>query len=284
MVITAQTIFKQVPDVVRLPAGTFWAGSDRHYPEEAPRHLHSVQAFCISTTPVTNAEFAGFVTDTGYVTDAERLGSGSVFTPPIRQSRSVSDGWAATSRAFWHRPDGITATTAVHDDHPVIQVTLSDAQAYATWANARLPSEAEWEYAASFEQSSNEYIWGDELTPDGRRAANIWAHGFPFLREGGLAAWGTTPVGRFSPSPLGLYDVIGNVWEWTSDKYSSSHSAKTCCSRSGEASEYVIKGGSHLCSPAYCQRYRPAARHPLAADISTNHVGFRLAWNAEETF
>lgn len=284
MVASVKTLTQDAPniasDMVYLPAGTFWAGSDRHYREEAPRHLRSVDAFHLSASPVTNAEFADFVAQTGYVTDAQRLGVGAVFTPPSKDRRALSDGWAPDPQAFWHKPDGRTDLTAAHDDHPVVQITFSDASTYAQWAGARLPSEAEWEYAASSGQGESEYIWGKELTPNGKRAANIWARGFPYKREAGLAEWGTTPVGRFAPNPLGLYDMIGNTWEWTTDRYTTSYRAKSCCVKSDGVQEHVIKGGSHLCSPSYCQRYRSAARHAFSADMSTNHVGFRLAFSA----
>lgn len=267
----------------QLPAGTFWAGSDRHYPEESPRHLRSVGAFNIATCPVTNADFAVFVEATGYVSDAQRIASGAVFTPPSTDDKALSDGWAAAPDACWRKPDGHSSITQAHDDHPVVQVSLSDAQAFAEWAGARLPTEHEWEYAASRGQGTQEYIWGNQLTPNGERAANIWARGFPYTREAGLAPWGTTSVGCFAPNAAGLYDMIGNVWEWTTDPFTSSHRTSACCGTSSTENRVVIKGGSHLCSPAYCQRYRPAARHPFSADMSTNHLGFRLVWDVAET-
>ncbi len=282
MVVAAQTMAKRECVRVRLSSGTFWAGSDRHYPEESPRHLRSVSEFGIETRPVTNADFTVFVEATNYVSDAERLSSGAVFTPPAHEINAVSDGWVVTPGACWRKPDGQSLITQAHDEHPVVQVSLSDARAFAEWAGARLPTEPEWEYAASVGQGRQEYIWGDELTPNGERAANIWARGYPYSRETGLAPWGTTPVGSFAPNPAGLYDMIGNVWEWTADPFADSHRTHACCGLQSKETRFVIKGGSHLCSPSYCQRYRPAARHPVSADMSTNHIGFRLVWDVAE--
>lgn len=267
---------------MRLPGGTYWAGSDRHYPEEAPRHLRSVDAFWIAAHPVTNADFAAFVRDTGHVTEAERSASAHVFSPAtdIDAFRAISDCWSIVPEASWRRPDGRNPIDVEHDVHPVVQVSLADAAAYADWAGARLPTEAEWEYAASFGQQGQEYIWGDALLPQGRRSANIWARGFPAVRETGLAPWGTSPTDLFPPNPAGLFDMIGNVWEWTADRYSASHRGPgECCGASDGPDLRVIKGGSHLCSPAYCQRYRPAARHVQDSVNSTSHIGFRLVWS-----
>jgi len=267
---------------VHLPAATFWAGSDRHYPEEAPRHLRSVDGFWIATKPVTNSDFAGFVAATGYVTEAEKNHDAMIFTAVDNSVglRSITDCWSVMPAANWRRPDGSVGLNPSHDGHPVVQVTLADALAYAEWADARLPSEAEWEYAASYEQQRQEFIWGDTLLPEGERAANIWARGFPFARELGLAPWGTSPTGQFGANPAGLFDMIGNVWEWTSDPYSTSHRGQSsCCGASDGPDLRVIKGGSHLCSPAYCQRYRPAARHAQDTMTPTSHIGFRLVWS-----
>lgn len=267
---------------MHLPGGTYWAGSDCHYPEEAPRHLRSVDEFWIGTCPVTNADFAAFVRDTGYVTHAERTACALVFSAvkDIADFRSIEDCWSVVPNAHWRRPDGSNQITAAHDAHPVVQVTLADATAYADWAGARLPNEAEWEYAASFGQQGQDFIWGDALLPHGRRAANIWARGFPFVREGGLSPWGTCPTGQFAPNPARLFDMIGNVWEWTADLYSASHRRPSgCCGASNGPNLRVIKGGSHLCSPVYCQRYRPAARHAQDSVTPTSHIGFRLVWS-----
>ncbi|MBU2867293.1 SUMF1/EgtB/PvdO family nonheme iron enzyme [Pacificibacter marinus] len=269
------------PDAVHLSGGTYWAGSDRHYPEEAPRHLRSVDGFRIAAHPVTNVDFTVFIEDTGYVTDAEKNGSAIVFSAAedLDNFRSIADCWAAVPNANWRKPDGRNAMTMAHNAHPVVQVTHTDAAAYAKWAGARLPTEAEWEYAASFDQDGKNFIWGDELLPQGRRAANIWARGFPFAREAGLAPWGTSAAGQYAPNPAGLFDMIGNVWEWTADKYTGSHRrSDSCCGTSDGADMRVIKGGSHLCAPVHCQRYRPAARHPQNGVTPTNHIGFRLVW------
>ncbi|WP_246389299.1 formylglycine-generating enzyme family protein [Microvirga mediterraneensis] len=300
------------PDMVRIPGGTFRMGSDRHYPEEAPVHRVTVDDFWMDRTPVTNREFRRFVEATGHVTVAERkpdpkdypgalpemLKAGSlVFSPPDYpvSLEDWSQWWSFTFGANWRRPYGRGSSIRGLDDHPVVHVAYADAQAYAAWAGKSLPTEAEWEYAARGGLDGAEFAWGDELTPGGRHMANTWQGAFPFQnkREDGYER--TSPVTAFPPNAYGLHDMIGNVWEWTSDFYTPKHPAdapKACCipenPRGGrEADSYdpcqpeiriprrVLKGGSHLCAPSYCRRYRPAARHPQPVDTSTSHVGFR---------
>ena len=298
--------------MIRISGGTFRMGSDRHYPEEAPVHRVTVDDFLIDRTPVTNRQFKEFVGATGYVTSAEippdpthypgalphMLFAGSlVFTPPKRavDLRDWSQWWDFTKDADWRHPYGRKSNINALDNHPVVHVCYDDAAAYAKWAGKELPTEAEWEFAARGGFDGAEFAWGDQLTPGGRHMANTWQGNFPHenLNEDGFAR--TSPVTGYPPNGYGVYDMIGNVWEWTADWYSPKHQAdalKACCipenPRGGtEAASYdacqpnmqiprrVIKGGSHLCAPNYCRRYRPAARHAQPVDTSASHVGFR---------
>jgi len=301
-------------EMVALPGGTFLMGSDRHYPEEAPAHPVAVDGFRIDRFPVTNAAFARFVAETGHVTLAERapsamdypdadpamLRAGSlVFRKPDRPIGLGDWGqwWSFTFGADWRHPAGPDSSIEGLEDHPVVHIAHADAEAYARWAGKRLPTEAEWEYAARGGLDGAEFAWGDALTPGGRHMANIWQGSFPHENRAEDGYEGTSPVGRFPANGYGLYDMIGNVWEWTADFYAPRHpaaAAKPCCvprnPRGARAEDSydpdmpelriprrVIKGGSHLCAPNYCQRYRPAARHPETIDTSTSHLGFRCA-------
>jgi len=302
----------QANDMVWIPSGTFRMGSDQHYPEEAPSHRVAVDGFWIDATPVTNRQFKAFINATGYVTTAqivpgprdypgelpELIYAGSlVFSPPSRVNDlgDWSQWWCFMKGANWRRPCGPKSNIKELDDHPVVHVSYADALAYATWASKDLPTEAEWEFAARGGRDGAEFAWGDTLAPDGRQMANTWQGNFPTqnLRTGGYER--TSPVKTFPPNGYGLYDMIGNVWEWTSDWWSDRHEAdapKACCvpqnPRGGPEStsfdpcqpdiripRKVLKGGSHLCAPNYCRRYRPAARHAEPVDTSTSHVGFR---------
>ncbi|ODT14615.1 MAG: gliding motility-associated lipoprotein GldK [Kaistia sp. SCN 65-12] len=298
--------------MVRIPGGTFRMGSDRHYPEEAPSHSVGVDPFWIDAAPVTNRQFRAFVEATGHVTFAEiapdpadypgalphMLQAGSLmFNPPSHpvDLGDWSQWWTFKFGATWRKPYGAGSSLKGLEDHPVVHVAYRDAEAYAAWAGKALPSEAEWEFAAWGGQEDSEFAWGDELMPDGRHMANVWQGAFPFenTKDDGWAR--TSPIGVFPPNGYGLLDMIGNVWEWTADFWSTQHQAdapKACCvpqnPRGGlEAGSYdpslpairiprkVLKGGSHLCAPSYCRRYRPAARHAEPVDTSTSHVGFR---------
>ncbi len=298
--------------VAWIPGGTFRMGSDQHYPEEAPVHHVSVDGFWIDRYPVTNREFREFVTATGHVTFAEippnpadypgalphMLYAGSlVFMKPARQVdlRDWRGWWTFLEGANWRHPYGPNGNAKAFDAHPVVHVTFADALAYANWAGRELPTEAEWEFAARGGLDGAEFAWGEEFTPGGKHMANTWQGDF---RRQNLAKDGyqrTSPVTAFPPNGYGLYDMIGNVWEWTSDWYAAKHPAdaqKACCIPENprgapEANSYdprapeikiprkVLKGGSHLCAPNYCRRYRPAARYPHPVDTSTCHVGFR---------
>lgn len=300
------------PDMVRIPGGTFRMGSDRHYPEEAPAHCVSIDPFLIDRRPVTNREFRKFVNATRHVTFAEiipkaedypaalphMLKAGSlIFTPP-KHAVDLSDWsqwWSFKFGANWRRPYGPRSSISGLDDHPVVHVAYRDAEAFAKWVGKELPTEAEWEFAARGGRDGAEYAWGDELMPEGKAMANTWQGAFPHENIATDGYERTSPVTAFPPNGYGIYDMIGNVWEWTADWWSArreADAAKACCvpknPRGGrEDGSYdacqphvriprkVIKGGSHLCAPSYCRRYRPAARHAEAVDTSTSHLGFR---------
>jgi formylglycine-generating enzyme len=299
-------------DMIRIPGGTFRMGSDGHYAEEAPAHRVTVDAFWIDPAPVTNREFRNFVAATGYVTFAEiapdandypgalpdMLKAGSLLFNPPKHAVDTKDWgqwWTFKFGANWRRPYGPRSSISGLHNHPVVHVAFKDALAYAHWAGKDLPTEAEWEFAARGGLDGAEYAWGDDFAPGGQQMANTWQGAFPHenLKLDGYGR--TSPVAAFPPNGYGVYDMIGNVWEWTTDWYSTKHepdAAKACCipenpRGGGEQASYdpgmpniriprkVLKGGSHLCAPNYCRRYRPAARHPEPVDTSTSHVGFR---------
>lgn len=298
----------------RIDGGTFWMGSDDYYPEEAPAHQVLVDGFWLDETPVTNRAFARFVADTQYLTLAEQApdpmlypgadptllqpGSALFSRPafPVRPTNSLA-WWSFSLGTDWRHPWGPESSIEGLLEHPVVHVSYSDAEAYARWARKRLPTEAEWEFAARGGFERKAFAWGDEFEPDGKPLANYWQGAFPnenLLLDGYER---TSPVGTYPVNGFGLSDMIGNVWEWTSDWYrarSAVASNKHCCipqnPRGGdEAGSHdaadpgaafgrkVLKGGSHLCAANYCQRYRPAARYPQTVDTSTSHIGFRCA-------
>ena len=292
-----------------IPGATFTMGSDHHYPEEAPAHAVTVGGFWIDPCPVTNREFDTFVRKTGYVTVAERppdpadypgarremlVPFSAVFVAPGRRV-SLADPhnwWTAVPGASWRQPQGPGSSIRRKPDHPVVHVTWADAVAYASWAGKDIPTEAEWELAARGGLDGAEYAWGDELTSGGHWLANTWQGEFPVHNTAADGYRGTSPVGVYPANGYGLYDMIGNVWEWTSDWYAGhTITAPGCCTvpepdggalRSADRRDSariprkVIKGGSHLCAPNYCRRYRPAARMAQPIDTSTSHVGLRL--------
>jgi formylglycine-generating enzyme len=292
-------------ELVDLPGGTFRMGSTSFYPEEAPIHTVIVGSFAVERHPVTNAQFAEFVAATGYVTVAEQPidpalypgidpselhGGALVFhpTPGPVDLRDWRQWWDWVPGANWRHPFGPDSTVSDRADHPVLQVAYPDAAAYARWAGRRLPTEAEWEYAARGGSAADSwtYSWGNEPNPGGRLMANTWQGQFPYRNDGALGWVGTSPVGTFPPNGFGLVDMIGNVWEWTTTKFSAHHRLdqppKICCTPSGPADPTVnqtLKGGSHLCAPEYCHRYRPAARSPQSQDSATTHIGFRCVAN-----
>jgi formylglycine-generating enzyme required for sulfatase activity len=298
-------------DTVWIPGGEFLMGSNAHYPEEGPAHRVCVDGFAMDRLPVTNARFLRFVEDTSYVTFAERtplrsnrsgllddmMYAGSlVFVPPLMPMElRLPMWWQFLRGASWRHPFGPESSIEGRDDHPVVHVTSVDAIAFARWEGKTLPTEAEWEFAARGGLSGAEYAWGDELTPDGRAMANTWQGEFPWENhlEDGFER--TSPVTAFPPNGYGLYDMIGNVWEWTADWYHARHTADARGSgrvlrnpsvvrppHGRDPNELiahpprkVMKGGSHLCAANYCRRYRPAARRAEGADTSACHIGFR---------
>jgi sulfatase modifying factor 1 len=280
--------------MVRIPGGAFRMGSDDHYPEEAPARQATVGAFWMDPHTVTNAEFARFVDATKHVTVAERpvdpaqypdakpellIPSSVVFQKaagPVDMSNHFN-WWTYVPGADWRHPRGPGSSIDGLDDHPVVHVAFEDAEAYAKWAGKELPTEAEWEFAARGGLDGASYVWGEEFMPGGKAMANTWQGSFPWqnlLMDG--FEW-TAPVGSFPPNGYGLYDMAGNVWEWTTDWYESQAAApKSCCTAGkGTPRTKVMKGGSYLCAPNYCRRYRPAARMAQEADSAACHLGFR---------
>jgi sulfatase modifying factor 1 len=299
-------------DMAFVSGGTFMMGSDVHYVEESPAHQAQVGSFWIDRTTVTNTQFAAFVDAQDYVTVAERpvdpalfpsadpallVPSSVVFLRPNARV-SLSDHmqwWTYVPGADWRHPEGPGSDLDGRADHPVVHVALEDVVAFATWCGKSLPTEAEWEFAARGGLEAKPYVWGDEFTPDGRFMANTWQGDFPIenLLLDGFE--GTAPVGSFPANGYGLYDMAGNVWEWTDDWYiQRAPSAAPCCGDAGpsvndsnrrrdsdtppaeQTLRKVLKGGSFLCAPNYCKRYRPAARIAHDVDTATCHIGFRL--------
>ena len=296
--------------MVQILGGEFLMGSDKHYAEEAPAHRVAIGAFWMDQHTVTNKAFRRFVDATGYVTLAEKPANADDYPgarPEMLAPSSVMfrkaagpvdlrnpyHWWTYVPGADWRHPRGPGGSLQGLWDHPVVHVAYSDAEAYARWAGKELPTEAEWEFAARGGLEDAEFCWGDELMPDGKPHANTWQGEFPWqnLLEDGFE-W-TAPVGSFPPNGYGLYDMAGNVWEWTTDWYQEHAKIDSpCCTitdpRGGERDRSfdprtpgvkiprkVMKGGSYLCAPNYCKRYRPAARMAQGIDTSTCHLGFR---------
>ena len=294
-----------------IAAGIFRMGSDAAYPEERPAHEVAVDSFFIDRYAVTNADFTEFVEATGYVTFAERpldpalypgarpellVPGSAVFRTPSRslRPRDLRDWWEYVPGANWRHPEGPGSSIEGREREPVVHVAFEDAAAYAAWSGKDLPTEAEWEFAARGGLHAATYCWGDEFTPSGRWMANTWQGEFPWQNHALDGFPGRAPVGSFPANGYGLFDMAGNVWQWTKDWYAAGHAQdpnKPCCAPRNprgvaESQSYdpaaagprvarkVIKGGSYLCAPNYCQRYRPAARYPQALDTTTGHIGF----------
>ena len=309
---------KLLKDMVWVPGGTFLMGSDDFYPEEGPVHRVSVSGFWMDEHAVTVAEYRRFASATGYVTVAERaphpdryLGVAPELLVPGSLVFDQPDGpvdlndprnwWSWVPGAQWRHPEGPESTLHGRERHPVTHVAYEDAAAFAAWAGKALPSEAEWEWAARGGLERAVYCWGDDFQPRGRMMANTWQGRFPWenLKTDGFR--GTTPVKRFPPNGYGLFEMTGNVWEWTSDFFRPRHpgGSPPCCvprdphvetpehsydrlAPGAHIPRRVVKGGSYLCAPNYCLRYRPAARQGQAVETSSTHIGFRCVIRATE--
>ncbi len=319
--LTATTDTPLLPGMVRIPGGTFRMGSEDFYPEERPVHEVTVDGFSIDSYEVTNERFAQFVDASGYVTLAERPLNAADFpgAPPENlvpgsmvfhetagpvNLRNYAHWWFWVPGANWRHPQGPGSSLAGIEQHPVVHVAFEDAEAYAHWAGKDLPSEAEWEFASRGGLEGKNFTWGDLDFPGGKVMANSWQGEFPWQNLLLDGYPGTSPVGSFPPNGYGLYDMAGNVWEWTSDWFVPRLVEETgkpgCCGPSvnprilSPAKSFdpaqpqfqiprkVVKGGSHLCAPNYCLRYRPAARQPQMLDTGMTHLGFRcIVRNAE---
>jgi sulfatase modifying factor 1 len=310
---------QSLPGMTWIPGGTFLMGSEDFYSEERPVHRASVDGFWMDEHPVTAAEFRRFVRETGYVTVAERpldpadypdadpdlLVPGSLVFRRTAGPVNLDDytnWWEYRPGAYWKKPGGPGTTINGRDHHPVVQVAYEDVEAYAAWAGKELPTEAEWEYAARGGLDGAAFAWGDEHFPGGEPMANTWQGEFPWQNLKADGHEGTSPVGSFPPNGYGLSDMTGNVWEWTTDFFTPRHPddvEHACCGPHnprvtapnasfavGEPGEQfprkVIKGGSHLCAPNYCLRYRPAARQAQMVDTSMAHLGFRCVVRSNE--
>jgi len=255
--------------MVLVPGGTFAMGSNDAMPYEGPVHNVTLKPFQIDRHEVTVAEFQKFVTATKYVTDAEKFGWSGVF--------DIEKGeWTRSDGADWRHPDGPNSKTIPNE--PVTQVSWNDAAAYAKWAGKRLPTEAEWEFAARGGLIGKKYAWGDELRPGGKPAANWWQGHFPDKNTGEDGFIGRSPVESFQPNGYGLYDMIGNVWEWNADWFAEEYYRKSPAESPqgpGRGDDRVIRGGSWMCSENYCVNYRPSARSFSSPDSGLNNLGFR---------
>lgn len=279
---------------VALPGGAFAMGAEdaEGFPADGEGPVREVRLspFRIDAFAVSNARFAAFVADTGHVTDAERFGWSFVyagFLPAAlrRRARRVPETpwWCGTPGATWRHPEGTGSTLEGREHHPVVHVSWADAAAFCAWAGGRLPTEAEWEYAARGGLTGARYPWGDELTPGGEHRCNIWQGSFPHKNTGEDGYRGTAPVDAYQPNGYGLHNVAGNVWEWCADWFSADwHRTGPRRDPRGPAhgSARALRGGSYMCHASYCNRYRVAARSSNTPDSSGGNVGFRCAWDA----
>ncbi len=276
----------EVPALIELQGGVFLMGSDNApHPldGEGPRRQVTVSPFYISATAVSYAEFAQFVQATHYLTWAERRGSSFVFKPlehgvAVEVADANAPWWQEVAGASWRNPTGATGVCEVRPDSPVVHLALGDALAYCRWSGTRLPSEAEWEYAA-LGGVSTAFPWGEELEQDGLHHCNVWQGDFPRNNTAQDGFTGTAPVRAFSANAFGLFNMNGNVWEWVADRFTALHSPRPTVDPRGplNGESYVAKGGSYLCHPSYCSRYRCSSRQALDPEITTDHIGFRVA-------
>ena len=286
------------PDLAWVPGQTATLGSDTHYPEEAPLREVTVDGFWMQAHQVTNTQFGEFVSDTGYVSVAERplnaadypgappenLQPGSMVfgrTAGPVDLRHLNLWWTWTPGACWNHPRGPRSSLTNRDHHPVVHIAFEDAAAYADWAGLELPTEIQWEVAARGGLPHSTYTWGNDHEQPGQRLANYWHGEFPYLPDTGYGQ--TAAVGSFPANGCGLFDMAGNVWEWTVDWYKDTPDAGGCCAADSidprqsqfQVPRRVVKGGSFLCADSYCMRYRPAARRPQPIDTGMSHIGFR---------
>lgn len=293
--IDADTTSNSTDGMIKLSGGTFLMGTDTDegFPEDGEGPVREVQvdSFWIDKTTVTNAEFAKFIRATGYKTDAEQYGWSFVFQKFLPKKLKKKDlpspddtpWWKGIEGTYWKQPEGPKSSISNRMDHPVVHVSWNDAKAFCKWVGKRLPTEAEWEYAARGGLEQKKFPWGNELTPEGEYRCNIWQGSFPDhnTKDDGYA--GTAPVDSFKPNNYGLYNISGNVWEWTQDWFSASYPLLRISDNpqgpsTGEAK--VIRGGSYLCHKSYCNRYRVAARSGNTPDSSTGNMGFRCVRDA----
>ena len=274
----AHGVTHPVPETVSIDGGTFLMGSEDRfaYPDdgEGPVREVTVSAFQVDARAVSNARFAEFVKETGFLTDAERFGWSFVFAGllpddfPPTHGVAAAPWWRQVEGSNWRKPEGPQSNVDGRMDHPVVHVSWNDAQAYCAWAGKRLPSEAEWEYAARGGLEGSVFPWGDELEPGGEHRMNVWQGLFPSENTVADGYYGTCPVDEFPPNGHGLYNATGNVWEWCADRYSP------------DLPNRSTRGGSFLCHHSYCLRYRVAARNSMEPDSSTGNTGFRCVGGA----
>ena len=280
-----------IADMVKLDGGAFWMGteSEEAFPQDGEGPVRKIQldGFYIDKCAVTNAQFAEFVTATGYRTESERLGWSFVFQGHIPRERYEelvvatvpgANWWCRVNGADWKHPEGPDFSISTRAHHPVTHISWNDAEAFCTWAGKRLPTEAEWEFAARGGLEQKTYPWGDELTPGNRHLCNVWQGTFPLVDSGEDGYTGTAPANAFAPNGFGLYNVTGNIWEWCNDWFDAAyHLTATRFNPAGPpgGTSKVMKGGSYLCHASYCNRYRVAARTSNTPDSATTNIGFR---------
>jgi len=278
------------PDLVALEGGEFTMGTDGDYgyllDGEGPAHSVTLSPFAISRYAVPNRDFAAFVAATGHRTEAERYGASFVFfgflppdAPPSRPVPAVP-WWREVDGADWSHPEGPGSSWEERPDHPVVHVSWGDALAFCAWSGTRLPSEAEWEYAARGGLAGCRFPWGEELEPGGEHRMNVWQGDFPHENTVADGYEGTAPVGAFEPNGFGLHNLTGNVWEWTADRFDRNYyaaSPRQDPPGGGGEGPVTMRGGSYLCHASYCNRYRVDARSSNAVDGTTGNLGFRVA-------
>jgi formylglycine-generating enzyme required for sulfatase activity len=277
---------EQYKGMALIPAGTFQMGSEKGFPHEGPVHEVTLDAFYMDAREVTNAQFAEFVEATGYVTEAEVWKWSLDFAPDDREGMRVpnAEWWLKVDGVTWKTPRGPGSSIEGQESYPVIQVSWKDASEYAKWAGKRLPTEAEWEYAARGELDQNEYPWGNKMKPEGKHHMNHWQGRFPVTHSPTDGHEGLAPVGEYSPNGYGLYDMAGNVWEWCSDWYGERYYSESPAKNPqgpAQGDEKVQRGGSFLCAGNYCVGYRVSHRNKTATDSGLPHAGFRCVISAD---